>query len=131
MAVFLSEDWIELGRRLGAGEPERPGLNASVQFLVGGGPGGDVSYWWRIQDGRLVDAALGQLEDSDVSITYTYPDAVLVQRGQLDANAAFMQGRAKVAGHLTKLMSVLPLTASADYKDLQGRIADQTEYAEE
>ena len=44
--------------------------------------------------------------------TLTGTDFVKVQKGELDANAAFMQGRMKVAGNMAKLMQLMPLTNS-------------------
>ena len=49
-------------------------------------------------------------------------------RPELDANAAFMQGRMKVTGNMGKLMSLMPLTQSAEYKAIQAKVAEQTEY---
>ena len=40
----------------------------------------------------------------------SYADDRLVQEGSLDPNAAFMQGRMKVAGDMAKLMALMPLT---------------------
>ena len=51
-----------------------------------------------------------------------------VQQGELDPNAAFMQGRMKVTGNMAKLMSLLPLTNSPEYRALQEQIREITEY---
>ena len=45
-------------------------------------------------------------------MTLTATDSVKVQKGELDANAAFMQGRMKVAGNMATLMRLMPLTSS-------------------
>ena len=45
-----------------------------------------------------------------------------------DANAAFMQGRIKVAGNMAKLMALMPLTNAPEYKELQKQIQEMTEY---
>ena len=58
----------------------------------------------------------------------TYEDSVKVQSGELDANAAFMQGRMKVAGNMAKLMQLLPLTNSPEYKALQEHVRHITTY---
>ena len=34
----------------------------------------------------------------------------------------------KVAGNMGKLMSLMPLTQSQEYKDIQAKVAEQTEY---
>ena len=60
----------------------------------------------------------------------SYDDAVKMQKGELDPNAAFMQGRIKVVpgSNMGKLMSLLPLTQSPEYKQIQSNINDITEY---
>ncbi len=58
----------------------------------------------------------------------SYDDAKKIQQGELDANAAFMQGRMKVTGNMAKLMSLLPLTNSPEYRALQEQIREITEY---
>ena len=128
MARFLSEEWLQSSRQLAAGQPERPGASVRIQYVVTGGPDGDLRYWWVLEDGRLADGALGELADPDVTMTEVYADAVLIQRGELDPGAAFMQGRVKVAGNMAKVMSLLPITASAQYRDLMARIDAVTEY---
>jgi putative sterol carrier protein len=39
--------------------------------------------------------------------------------GEVDTNAAFMQGRMKVAGNMAKLLSLLPLANSPEFKKLE------------
>jgi putative sterol carrier protein len=51
-----------------------------------------------------------------------------IQKGELDANAAFMQGRVKVTGNMAKLMSLLPITNSPEYKALQVQVLELTEF---
>lgn len=128
MARFLSEEWLETSRGLAADQPERPGASARIQYVVTGAPDGEVRYWWVLEDGRLADGALGDLADADVTFTQGYPDAVAIQRGDLDPGAAFMQGRVKVSGNMAKVMSLMPITASEEYRDLMSRIDAVTEY---
>ncbi|HEV8063946.1 MAG TPA: SCP2 sterol-binding domain-containing protein, partial [Acidimicrobiales bacterium] len=96
--------------------------------VVTGGPDGDISYYWIVSDGHLVENHLGTLEDSEVTLIESYEDAMAMQKGELDANAAFMQGRVKVTGNMAKLMSLLPITNSPEYKALQAQIVEITEF---
>ena len=64
----------------------------------------------------------------DGTLTTTYDDSVKIQKGELDPNAAFMQGRMKVTGNMGKLMSLMPLTQSPEYKAIQQKINEITEY---
>ena len=95
---------------------------------VTGGPDGDIKYYWVLENGKLEQSALGALDDPDFTMTLTYDDSVKIQKGELDANAAFMQGRMKVSGNMGKLMQLMPLTNSPEYKALQDQIRDLTEF---
>jgi putative sterol carrier protein len=128
MAKFLSQEWLDEGRELAKDQPERPGASAKMQYVVSGGPDGDIKYYWVLENGKLLESQLGEITDADFTMAMSYPDAVAVQKGELDANAAFMQGRAKVAGDMAKLMSLMPLTMSPEYKALQEKLRAITEF---
>ena len=128
MPKYLSQEWLDEGRALAEDQPVRPGATARIQYHTTGGPDGDVKYYWVLEDGKLLDTKLGELDDADFTLTMSYEDAVKVQQGELDPNAAFMQGRMKVTGNMAKLMSLLPLTNSPEYRALQEQIREITEY---
>ncbi len=128
MAKYLTQEWLDMGAKLAETQPERPGATARMQYVVTGGPDGDVKYYWILENGKLQESKLGELPDSDFTMTMSYDDSAKVQKGELDANAAFMQGRVKVTGNMAKLMSLLPLTNAPEYKQLQTEIHSQTEY---
>jgi hypothetical protein len=128
MAQYLSAEWIDEGRILAASQPERPGASARMQYVVSGGPEGDIKYWWRLEDGQLVASALGTIDEPDFIMALSYADSVKIQKGELDANAAFMQGRMKVTGNMGKLMQLMPLTNSPEYRALQDEIRSITEF---
>lgn len=128
MAKYLSPEWIDEGRALAQAQPERPGASARMQYVVTGGPEGDIKYWWQLEDGKLLESALGAIDDPDFTMTLGYQDSVKIQKGELDMNTAFMQGRMKVAGAMGKLMALLPLTSSAEYQELQATIRAHTEF---
>ena len=119
MAKYLTQEWLDEARKLAEGQPERPGASAKMQYVVTGGPEGDIKYYWVLENGKLLESQLGELPDVDFTMTLTYDDSVKVQQGELDANAAFMQGRMKVTGNMGKLMQLMPLTNSPEYKALQ------------
>ena len=128
MAKFLSQEWLDEGRALAKDQPERPGAPAKMQYVVSGGPDGDIKYYWVLENGKLLESKVGEISDADFTLTLTYDDSVKVQKGELDANAAFMQGRMKVTGNMGKLMQLMPLTNSPEYKELQEQIREITEY---
>jgi alkyl sulfatase BDS1-like metallo-beta-lactamase superfamily hydrolase len=128
MSKWLSQEWLDETKKMADGQPERPGASARMQYVVTGGPDGDVKYYWVLVNGKLQESKLGELGDAEVTMTQSYEDAKKIQTGELDANAAFMQGRVKVTGNMAKLMSLLPLTNAPEYKELQKQIQEVTEY---
>lgn len=127
MAKYLSQEWLDLQKDLAQDFPERPGATARMQYVVTGAPEGDVKYYAVIDNGKMVDNRLGEDAEAEFTLTTAYDDSVKVLQGELDPNAAFMQGRMKVSGNMGKLMSLMPLTQSAEYKAIQAKVAEQTE----
>ena len=128
MAKFLSQEYMDVQKKLSEGQPERPGTSARMQYVVTGGPDGDIRYHWVLENGKLLEAALGDVDDAEVTLTQSYEDAVKIAKGELDPNAAFMQGRIKVTGNMQKLMQLMPLTNAPEYKELQKDLRSQTEF---
>ena len=128
MSKWLTQEWLDESKALAESQPERPGASARMQYIVTGGPDGDIHYYWLLDNGKLKESKLGDLPDAEVTMTQSYEDAMKIQKGELDANAAFMQGRVKVSGNMAKLMSLLPLTNAPEYKQLQEEIGKITQY---
>jgi putative sterol carrier protein len=125
---YLTQEWLDQGRELAKTQPDRPGASAKLQYVVTGGPDGDIKYYWVLENGKLLESQLGTISDADFTMTLTYEDSVALAQGELDANAAFMQGRMKVAGNMGKLMQLMPLTQSVEYKALQEQIRPLTSF---
>jgi putative sterol carrier protein len=128
MSKWLTQEWLDETRKMAEGQPERAGASARMQYVVTGGPDGDIEYFWVLENGKISESQLGRLGDSEVTLTTGYPDALKIQKGELDANAAFMQGKVKVTGNMAKVMSLLPITNSPEYKQLQTEISAITEF---
>jgi len=128
MSKWLSQEWLDETRKMAEDQPERPGASARMQYVVTGAPDGDIEYFWILENGKIAESQLGHLDDAEVTLTTGYSDAMKIQQGELDANAAFMQGKVKVTGNMAKVMSLLPITNSPEYKQLQTEISAITEY---
>lgn len=128
MAKYLTQEWLDESRELAKDQPERPGASAKMQYVVTGAPDGDVKYYWVLEDGKLLESSLGEIADADFTLTSTYEDSVAIAKGELDANAAFMQGKMKVTGNMGKLMQLMPLTMSPEYQELGEKIRALTEF---
>jgi putative sterol carrier protein len=128
MAKYLTQEWLDLQRELATDFPERPGASAHMQYVITGAPDGDVKYYAVIDDGHMVENQMGEDAEAEFTLSITYDDSVKIAKGELDANAAFMQGKVKVTGNMGKLMTLMPLTQSAEYKDIQAKVGEATEY---
>ena len=65
---------------------------------------------------------------AEFTLTHELRRRVKIQKGELDANAAFMQGKLKVTGNMGKLMALMPLTQSPEYKAIQTSLTKQTDF---
>ena len=128
MPKYLTQEWLDTQREIAQEFPERPGATAHLQYLVTGAPGGDIRYFWVIENGKVLQDSLGEDPDAEVNLTLSYDDSVKMQKGELDETAAFMQGRLKATGNMGKLMSLMPLTQSPEYRAIKEKITEQTEF---
>jgi putative sterol carrier protein len=107
MAKFLSQEWAdEVLSALNASDDVKSatkGVQLCIQQVVTGAPDGDTSYWTKFDDGS-VSGSVGDASDADVTITQEYETAVAMAKGELNAQAAFMQGKLKVTGNMGKLL---------------------------
>jgi alkyl sulfatase BDS1-like metallo-beta-lactamase superfamily hydrolase len=128
--AFLGTEWLALARELFGNVAPCPGATARVQRVVTGAPDGDVVFTLAFEDGRLVDAALADdgepNPDAELTITTTYADTLAVASGELDLNVAVMQGRAKVAGSMSALLALLPVTRSRDFRAARAALHERT-----
>ena len=129
MAVpYLSQGWLDLLLALAKDLPERPGATARLQHVVTGTPEGEVRYHQSIVDGRVGEVGLGDHPDAEVTLTQSYADARQVAEGELDASVAFMQGRTKVVGDMGKVLALMPLLQSDQYREVLAEVSRQTSY---
>jgi len=128
VARYLTQEWLDQARAMAADQPERPGASCRLNGTVSGSPEGEISACCVVVNGRVTEARMGALEDAEVTLTASWDDAVRIGQGELDVNAAFMQGKVKASGNMAKLMALLPLTATPECKALQARVRALTEF---
>jgi putative sterol carrier protein len=128
VAKYLSTEWFDLRTKLAADAPERPGVDLRIQNVVTNGPDGDVSYYDVIQNGRLVESAQGEDGQAEITMTTAYADSCALLTGELAATSAFVTGKVKVTGNTMKMMSMMPVANSPEYKEMQDKLAAETEF---
>jgi putative sterol carrier protein len=126
MAVkYLSEEWAkEVSTRLQASDAVKnaaKGQDITLQQVFSDVPDkGEVKAYFKIAGG-MPELALGETENPEATISQTYETAAAVNKGELQGQAAFMQGKLKIQGNLMKVMQLQGfLQAAAEAtKDLE------------
>ena len=117
------------GERGAGGEPDPVGPTDEegvlLQYDVSGGPGGKRRYGVVFADGT-VTLDPGAHKDAATSFTLDYDVAVQIARGELSAQAAFMQGSLKLGGDVMVLVRQHALIEGLD--DVLADLRSRTEY---
>ena len=108
MATFLSDEYFEeLTSTVNAHEGFTSAIanvDLTLQFEVPDAPDGVApKYYVTVADGEL-QAAPGEADEPDATITNDYETAVAISKGDLNTQMAFMTGKLKVSGNMAKLM---------------------------
>ena len=100
MAGFLTDRWLD---ELGAAAREAelpPELRLVVQQVIPDGPDGvEVAYAVEVAGGTM-SVRRGRVDHADVTFTQDLATARAIHRGELSAQAAFMEGRLRLGGDL-------------------------------
>ncbi len=119
MADFLSDDWLAaLDAALrddAAVRDASAGASLTVQQRVTDvGPDGATRSWYvTIADGAARVVA-GDATAPDVTFTQDHATAVAIGSGELSAQAAFMLGKLRVGGDVTRLIAQRELFEGLD-----------------
>jgi hypothetical protein len=126
---FLSDEWLAEVRRIVDEQHLQvaEGANLKVNLVVTDTPFGDdrrIHLWF--QEGAA-NWAPGHVDDADLTLTTDYVTAreVFLTGDPQTALQAFLEGKVKVQGDLTKLMALQASGSSSG--GLAGRLADITE----
>ena len=127
MVQYLSDEWMQKAddALAASGALTASDADLEIQYEVAGAPGGKVAYALRVGGGSAgIDA--GPHPDAPVSFTLDYPTAARIARGELSAQAAFMQGDLKLGGDVTVLIRQHALLGAID--DALAAVRDDTEF---
>jgi putative sterol carrier protein len=109
---FLSEEWIDAAKTLREKHDTDGAMGAhpvKMNFIITGAPfKGEGEEINAHLDGETGTMDTGHMEDPEVTITVDYDTAkqVFVQGDQQAGMQAFMSGKIKVTGDITKLMAM-------------------------
>jgi hypothetical protein len=130
---FLSTEWMEAARAVkkefeGRGEPAEHPIRMNQVILEVPFPPGTLESYVDTADGEF-DVDLGHLENADVTVTMPYDvaRAVMIEGNSQIGMQAFLEGRIRIDGDLTKLMVLQAGALDPIMLEAQARIRDITE----
>lgn len=114
---YLSPEWMEAARRALADDdtprPALAGVKLTVEQTVEDTPDGTATWHIAIADGRMALSA-GPADQPDLRITTRWETAAAVAAGTLAAQRAFVEGRLRLGGDLSLLLTHQRALAAVD-----------------
>jgi len=109
LAKFLTKEWMEALKLVVNQDDNFTTATATVdltlQFEVTDAPDGtENTYYLVIKEGTL-DAGPGPADEPDATISNDYETAVAISKGELNTQMAFMTGKMKVSGDMSKILA--------------------------
>jgi hypothetical protein len=103
--VFLSDDWFDAvdGLRDEMPEPPAAARDLKLNIVVSGGPDGDREVH---MDGGRFERGLADGAPTKLTVPFEVARSMFIEGNQQAAMQAFMSGRIKVEGDMSKLMAM-------------------------
>jgi putative sterol carrier protein len=113
---YLSEEWAkEVTSLLQSNENVTntiKGQSFAIQQVISDVPDqGEVKFYAKASDG-VPEVGIGETPNPDATLSAPYPVSVSMDKGELNPQAAFMQGKLKIQGNLMKLMGLQGFVSS-------------------
>jgi hypothetical protein len=114
LAGFLTDAWLDdLEVAAQRAELDTKGALVLQQVIPDGPDGREVAYALVLGHGRI-EVVRGKVPDPDLTFTQDRATAEAIHRGELSAQAAFMQGRLRLGGDLRTVIDRAAELAAID-----------------
>jgi putative sterol carrier protein len=130
---FLSDEWLEAAKKIReeyAGKSAPPAHAVRMNQVITDVPFGDGTINAHMDtSGGDLEMDTGHLENPDLTVTLDYPtaQAILVDGNPQAGMQAFMAGKIKVQGDMTKLMAMQQGTPDPVQAEIAAKIKEITE----
>lgn len=113
---YLSDEWAKevtaLLQATDAVTNTIKGQSFAIQQVITDVPEmGEVKFYAKATDG-VPEVGIGETPNPDATLTAIYDVSVAMDKGELNPQAAFMQGKLKIQGNLMKLMGLQGFVSS-------------------
>ncbi|MEO9223548.1 MAG: SCP2 sterol-binding domain-containing protein [Acidimicrobiales bacterium] len=128
MPQFLSDEWIAEAHKIREefhGKTPEPAHKVRMNMVVTEVPPDDKSIDAHMDtSGGDIELATGHLENPDLTVTldYTTAKAILIDGNPQAGMQAFMSGKIKVQGDMTKLMAMQTGPVDPSAEEVQKRL---------
>jgi len=133
---FLSDEWMAAAKEIresAAGASSPPAHKVKMNMVItevpdGVGPGGDINAHMDTSEGELkMDQGHVEGEDLTVTVDYATAKAIFVDQNPQAGMQAFMAGKIKVQGDMTKLMAMQSGPVDPSAAEVAKKISEITE----
>ncbi len=130
---FLSDEWLEAAKAIREeykGKSAPPAHAVRMNQIITDVPFGDGTIEAHMDtSGGELEMDTGHLENPDLTVTLDYPtaQAILVDGNPQAGMQAFMAGKIKVQGDMTKLMAMQQGTPDPVQAEIAAKIQEITE----
>ena len=129
---FLSDEWMEEARKIRAeykGKGTPPAHQVRMNQIITDVPFGEGTInAFMDTSGGEVEMDIGELENPDLTVTLDYETAkaIIVDQNPQAGMQAFMAGKIKVQGDMTKLMAMQSGAPDPIQQEIAGKIKEIT-----
>ena len=129
---FLTEEWVQAAKAIREeheGEAPAPAHKVRMNQIITEVPfgDGDVKAFMDTSDGEML-LDLGELENPDLTVTVDYETAkaIIVDGNPQAGMQAFMAGKIKVQGDMTKLMAMQAAPPDPKAQEFAQKVKEMT-----
>ncbi len=133
MPKFLSAEWVEAAKNIREeveGDVPAPAHAVKMNLVITDSPlgDGDINAYMDTSSGAM-DMDLGALDAPELTVTVDYETAkaIFVDQNPQAGMQAFMAGKVKVVGDMTKLMAMQQSAPDPKAQEIANKIQEITE----
>ncbi len=128
-ASFLTDEWFADALAASAALAPAGAVDATVQWVVSGAPGGKVNCFVVVRGGTVAELAAGKRADASCTVQCSFAVARALLEGTLSSDVAFMRGDLKIDGdYAAYVLRLDALTRAPGADEVRRRVLEATTF---